>query len=80
MVILSGSLRNEIVVNAPSLSAAAKAPKLLDQVCAKMRILHYSKRTERAYVDWIKRFIFFQGKTGKGDILNCWATAERAPV
>ena len=31
-------------------------PKLLDQVAAKMRLSHYSKRTARAYVDWIKRY------------------------
>ena len=40
----------------------ARPPKLLDQVGAKMRLLHYSKRTERAYVDWIKRFILFHNK------------------
>ena len=30
-------------------------PKLLDQVRAKIRIEHYSIRTEQAYVDWIRR-------------------------
>ena len=33
------------------------APKLLDQVRGKIRLKHYSLRTEEAYVDWIKRFI-----------------------
>ena len=37
-------------------------PRLLDQVRAKMRLAHYSIRTESAYVDWIKRFIFFHNK------------------
>ncbi len=37
-------------------------PKLLDQVAAKMRLLHYSIRTEGAYVDWIRRFILFHNK------------------
>jgi integron integrase len=37
-------------------------PKLLGQVAVKMRFLHYSKRTERAYVDWIKRYILFHNK------------------
>ena len=32
-------------------------PKLLDQVREKIRLKHYSIRTEQAYVDWIKRFI-----------------------
>jgi integron integrase len=35
---------------------------LLDQVAAKMRLFHYSRRTEEAYVDWIKRFILFHHK------------------
>ena len=33
------------------------APKLLDQVRGKIRLKHYSIRTEQAYTDWIKRFI-----------------------
>ena len=37
-------------------------PKLLDQVRDKIRLKHYSIRTEQAYVDWIKRFILFQHK------------------
>ncbi len=39
-----------------------KPPKLLDQVAAKTRLFHYSKRTESAYVDWAKRFILFHNK------------------
>jgi integron integrase len=38
-------------------------PKLLDQVKIKMRALHYSRRTEESYVNWIKRFILFHNKT-----------------
>lgn len=37
-------------------------PKLLDQVRAVIRRKHYSIRTEQAYVDWIKRYIFFHNK------------------
>jgi hypothetical protein len=37
-------------------------PKLLDQVRDIIRLKHYSIRTERAYVDWIKRFILFHHK------------------
>jgi integron integrase len=32
--------------------------KLLDQVVARIRVKHYSRRTEQAYVDWIKRYIW----------------------
>jgi len=39
-----------------------KAPKLLDQVRDKIRLKHYSIRTEQAYVDWIKRFVLFHHK------------------
>lgn len=37
-------------------------PKLLDQVRALIRTLHYSIRTEQAYVEWIRRFILFHKK------------------
>ncbi|MDO9190313.1 MAG: phage integrase N-terminal SAM-like domain-containing protein [Sulfurimicrobium sp.] len=33
------------------------SPRLLDQVRGKIRLKHYSIRTEQAYLDWIKRFI-----------------------
>lgn len=42
--------------------AGAPKPKLLDQVRQAIRARHYSKRTEKSYVDWIKPFIFFHGK------------------
>ncbi len=37
-------------------------PKLLDQVRAVIRTLHYSIRTESAYADWIRRYILFHKK------------------
>jgi len=37
-------------------------PKLLDQVRSRLRVKHYSIRTEQAYVDRIKRFIRFHHK------------------
>jgi integron integrase len=42
-------------------SALASSPKLLDQVRGKIRLKHYSLRTEQAYSDWIRRFIRFHG-------------------
>lgn len=38
------------------------APKLLDQVHDRIRVKHYSLRTEEAYLHWIRRFILFHGK------------------
>ena len=35
------------------------APRLLDQVRSRIRVKHYSIRTEEAYVDWIRRYIRF---------------------
>lgn len=37
-------------------------PKLLDQLRQAIRTRHYSHRTEKAYVHWIKRFILFHSK------------------
>ena len=39
-----------------------ESPKLLDQVRNKIRLKHYSIRTEQTYVDWIRRFILFHNK------------------
>jgi integron integrase len=39
-----------------------RPPKLLDQVRDVLRVKHYSRRTEDAYVDWIRRYILFHHK------------------
>jgi integron integrase len=36
--------------------------RLLDQVRRRIRLKHYSIRTEQAYIDWIRRYIHFHGK------------------
>jgi integron integrase len=46
-------------VNAP---ATPPKPKLLDQVRQAIRSRHFSYMTEKAYVGWVKRFIFFHNK------------------
>ncbi len=38
------------------------APRLLDRVHEAVRIRHYSRRTEKAYTSWIRRFVLFHGK------------------
>lgn len=56
------------VGNAPGLTAredgppASRAPRLLDRVRDAVRARHYSRRTEKAYVGWIRRYIIFHGK------------------
>ncbi|SJM92011.1 integron integrase [Crenothrix polyspora] len=52
----------------PSENIPAQAPKLLDQVRGKIRLKHYSIRTEQAYTDWIKRFILHFGKKHPRDM------------
>ena len=42
--------------------------RLLDRVRDKIRLRHYSIRTEQAYVDWIKRFILHHGKRYAEDL------------
>jgi integron integrase len=42
--------------------ASPEAPRLLNQVRDKIRLKHYSIRTEQAYTDWVKRFILFHKK------------------
>lgn len=46
----------------PSDNLPKQEPKLLDQVRAKIRLKHYSIRTEQAYTDWVRRFILHFGK------------------
>ena len=49
--------------NSSDKSTTIKPPKLLDQVRDKLRVKHYSIRTEQAYLGWIKRYIYFHDKT-----------------
>ncbi|MBI4590075.1 MAG: phage integrase N-terminal SAM-like domain-containing protein [Candidatus Rokubacteria bacterium] len=42
--------------------SGAPKPKLLDRGRQALRVRHLSHNTEQAYIGWIKRFIFFQGK------------------
>jgi integron integrase len=55
---------NHLPQNAPPYKTAymGSRPRLLDQVRNKIRLKHYSIRTEQSYVNWIKRFIFFHNK------------------
>lgn len=51
--------------NAPS---SEKPQGLLQVVRLKLRVKHYSLRTEEAYLQWIKRFIHFHGKRHPRDL------------
>jgi integron integrase len=51
-----------------STSSKIEPPKLLDLVRGKIRLKHYSIRTEQAYVDWIKRYILHFDKAHPKDL------------
>lgn len=53
------------MINTP---AESQPPKLLEQVVTRMRVKHYSLRTEKSYVDWIKRYIWHHGKRHPKDL------------
>jgi len=42
-------------------SPEPREPKLLVRLRNKLRVKHYSIRTEHAYVDWARRYIRFHG-------------------
>jgi len=48
--------------NRPATPTISSKPKLLDQVRAAIRTKHYSLKTEKAYVHWIRRFILHHHK------------------
>ncbi len=47
---------------------APSSPKLLDQLRDRIRVKHYSIRTETQYVQWVRRFILFHGKRHPKDL------------
>lgn len=52
----------------PPAPMSSQAPRLLDQLRARLRTLHYSIRTEQVYVDWARRFILHHGKRHPRDM------------
>jgi len=52
----------------PATGAPVRAPKLLERVRDAIRAKHYSRRTESAYVDWIRRYIVFHRKRHPSDM------------
>jgi integron integrase len=59
LAVIDGGLNLKATVQPP---ATGHKPKLLDQVRQAIRMRHYSYMTEKAYVHWVKRFIFFHNK------------------
>jgi hypothetical protein len=47
---------------------APPPPRLLDRVRAAVSARHFSRRTEKVYVAWIRRFILFHDKRHPADM------------
>jgi len=56
-------------------TSGSRAPRLLDQVHEAIRRRYFSRRTEQAYVHWIRRFIYFHGKRHPRDLGEAEVTA-----
>ena len=52
----------------PAAAPAPQPPKLLDRMRAAIRVRHYSLATERTYIGWVKRFIYFHQKRHPADM------------
>jgi integron integrase len=56
------------VASPPAQPAVGGAPRLLDRVRTALRTRHYSRKTEKTYVGWIRRFVLFHGKRHPSDM------------
>ncbi len=61
-VLPEGTRRGSVFTVHETPAPGPPKPRLLDRVRAALRIRHYSRRTEKAYVAWILRYILFHGK------------------
>ena len=62
-LILSRTRVPSVVAPLPTL----RSIKLFDQLRKRIRLMHYSRRTEAAYVYWCRAFIRFQGVQDAAD-------------
>ncbi len=79
---MSGTARILVVTAGTKLSGVTGValnppppPKLLEQVRQALRRRHYSRRTEEAYVSWIRRYILFHGLTHPSNLSDADVTA-----
>jgi len=55
--------------------STSKSPRLLDLVSEAIRVRHYSRRTERAYTGWIRRYVKFHDMRHPRDMGELEVTA-----
>jgi len=65
--------------SAPPTLPLPQAPKLLDQVRDKVRLKHYSLRTEQVYIHWMRRLILFHHLAAVGNIAASTKIRPTAP-
>ena len=53
-----------------------QTPKLLDQMRGVLRLHHYAIRTERAYCDWVRRYVKFHQMKSRADLAEGKAKVE----
>ena len=56
------------VIPLPAAGQGRPPPRLLEQVGLALRARHYSPRTERVYVAWLRKFILFHNKRHPGEL------------
>lgn len=61
-------LMSQITHPQPPSYTAQPAPRFLDVVRERIRAKHYSLRTEKSYVQWVKRYILFHNKRHPKDM------------
>ena len=49
-------------------NSAGQPPKLLEQMRGLLRLHRYAIRTERAYCDWVRRYVKFHGMKSRADL------------
>jgi integron integrase len=60
--VLSAGVAGSLLAVREAGPVGAPRPRLLDRVREAVRARHYSRRTEKAYVHWIKQYIVFHAK------------------
>ena len=71
-------------MSSPSPATRPTPPRLLDLLRMQVRYMHYSLRTEQAYVHWVRAFIRFNGLRHPAELSGAeveafltWLAAER---
>ena len=49
-------------------ASATQAPTVISKLRAELRLRHYSRRTEEAYVGWVRRYLLFHGRRHPRDL------------